>query len=87
MGTRTSDGKDYSKRSRLMPEKGPNVDRFLMRLKDVIIIGTAAFALIKWLYVNPMQVQNQVDQQQRILNLIFDKVERIERRTFNERGN
>jgi len=69
-----------------MADKGPNVDRFLMRLKDVIIIGTAAFALMKWLYVNPLQVQNQVDQQQRILGLILDKVERIERQMLNERG-
>lgn len=66
--------------------KGPNLDRFLMRLKDVIIIGTAAFALIKWLYVNPMQVQTQVDQQQRVLNLILEKLDRIERRMRNDRG-
>jgi len=70
-----------------MAERGPNIDRLLMRLKDVIIIGTAAFALIKWLYINPLQVQERVDRQERLLQMILEKIERVERRTFRERGN
>jgi len=70
-----------------MPVKGPNVDRVLMRTKDVIIIAGALFALIKVIYINPMQVQNQVDQQQKVLISILEKVDRIERKTFSERGN
>ena len=33
-----------------MSEKGPNFDRFLMRVKDFIIIGTAIFAMVRWTY-------------------------------------
>ena len=67
--------------------RGPNVDRVLMRFKDLIIIGTALFALIKWLYINPLQVQERIDQQGKLLNGIFEKVDRIERRIFRDRGN
>lgn len=70
-----------------MPEKGPNVDRVLMRAKDAIIIGTAMFALIKWLYINPIQVQSQIEQQQKVLISILEKVDRIERKIFRERSN
>lgn len=69
-----------------MPEKGPNVDRVLMRLKDVIIIGTAAFAILKWLYVNPLQVQDRVDRQEQVLRLILEKLDRIERLTERNRS-
>ena len=70
-----------------MADKGPNLDRVLMRLKDVIIIGTAAFAILKWLYINPLQVQDRITQQEKILNSIFEKVDRMERRIFRERSN
>lgn len=70
-----------------MPEKGPNVDRVLMRLKDVIIIGTAAFAILKWLYINPLQVQERIERQEKVLNVILEKVDRIDRKIFRERGN
>lgn len=70
-----------------MPEKGPNVDRVLMRLKDVIIIGTAAFAILKWLYINPLQVQERIDRQEKTLGIILEKVDRMERKIFRERGN
>lgn len=70
-----------------MPEKGPNVDRVLMRLKDVIIIGTAAFAILKWLYINPLQVQERIDRQEKTLSMILEKVDRMERKIFRERGN
>lgn len=70
-----------------MAEKGPNVDRVLMRAKDAIIIGTAMFALIKWLYINPIQVQSQIEQQQKVLISILEKVDRIERKIFRERSN
>jgi len=61
-----------------MPEKGPNLDRVLMRLKDVIIIGTAAFAILKWLYINPLQVQDRISQQEVMLKSILEKVEKLE---------
>lgn len=70
-----------------MLNKKPNVDHVLMRAKDLIIIGTAMFALIKWLYINPIQVQNQVEQQQKVLSSILEKVDRIERKIFRERSN
>lgn len=46
---------------------GPLADRMLMRIKDAIIIGTAAIALVKWFYVNPLQVQEKVTRQESIL--------------------
>lgn len=48
-------------------KKSPSLDRLLMRLKDAIIIGTAAFALIKFFLLNPIQVQEQVGRQEQIL--------------------
>lgn len=33
-----------------MVEKGPTFDRFLMRIKDFIIIATAVAALGNWIY-------------------------------------
>jgi len=70
-----------------MAEKGPRIDRTLMRIKDAIIIGTALLALIKWLYINPLQYQDRAERQERILNLMLDRLEKIERLTQRDRGN
>lgn len=47
-------------------QTGPKVDRFLMRIKDAIIIGGATFAIIKWIYVKPIQIQDQVNRNEQI---------------------
>ena len=46
---------------------GPLTDRVMMRLKDAIIIGTAAVALMKWFILNPIQVQERVSRQEVLL--------------------
>lgn len=48
-------------------------DRWLMRVKDFIIVSTALIALVKWFYVNPLQMEDRVNTQQAILtNLVVE---------------
>lgn len=74
----------------LEQRRGPQADRFLMRMKDAIIIGTAAIALIKWFYLNPVQTQDRVTRteqiqikQQETLEKIASSLE-IQTSQFNE---
>ena len=61
------------------PTKGPIFDRVLMRVKDFIIIGTAVIALVKWFYVNPTIVDERLSRQEKILEDICQRIEKIER--------
>lgn len=53
----------------------PKIDRFLMRLKDAIIIIPALIALIKIFYLNPIQTQQQVERQEKLLNRIANNLD------------
>lgn len=41
--------------------KGPALDRILMRIKDIIIIGTAVFAMIRWAYQQKVDISHRLD--------------------------
>lgn len=49
-----------------MVEKSPSIDRFLMRLKDFIIIGAAVGSMINWIYNQSLRLKEMED---RIVNL------------------
>ena len=49
------------------PAKGPGVDRILMRVKDLIIIGTATFAMIKWAYQQKVDISSRLEMFERRL--------------------
>jgi large-conductance mechanosensitive channel len=61
-----------------MPERGPQFDRFLMRFKDFIIIGTAVFAIARWAY-NAAQDNSQV------LRSLDQRISNLERVVLNGR--
>jgi len=55
-----------------MVEKGPSFDRFLIRLKDFIIIATAIAALGNWIY-------RRSEDQSLKLNSLDTRISNIER--------
>lgn len=41
--------------------KGPEIDRWLMRIKDGILIVGALWAAFKFIYVRPLEMQSEID--------------------------
>lgn len=41
--------------------KGPEIDRWLMRIKDAILIVGALWAAFKFIFVRPMEMQQEID--------------------------
>jgi hypothetical protein len=58
--------------------KGPNFDRFLMRFKDFIIIGTAIAALANWIY------KRSEGQEQRF-RVVEERLANVERVLLNRK--
>ncbi len=67
-----------------MMHKGPNFDRVLMRAKDFLIIGTALIAIIKWFYLNPVRMQDNLDRIEKRLQSIERSVRRRPPQENNE---
>ncbi len=53
-------------------DRGPNFDRFLMRLKDFIIIAAAVASMTNW-------IMKRSESQEQRLKVIEDRLSNIER--------
>lgn len=54
---------------------GPRIDRTLMRIKDLIIIGTAIFAIVRWFYSQKQGLSHRLD-------MLENRVTNIERYNY-----
>ena len=49
--------------------KGPKIDRYLMRIKDLCLIAGFLWAVFKFIYIRPIEMQAELDKISSIISV------------------